>query len=77
MAIIVSMSTVTEIESALKELPLHEAQTVSQWLQGYLQQQSHVCTPQAALPDYAARRRQVMGDKVLPNMVLLDRELER
>ena len=29
------------------------------------------------LPDYAARRRMILGDKVLPNMVLLGREQER
>jgi hypothetical protein len=30
------MSTVPEIESGLKELPLEEAQRLSQWLQKYL-----------------------------------------
>jgi hypothetical protein len=29
------------------------------------------------LPDYAARRRRVMGDKVFPNLVLEARKLER
>jgi hypothetical protein len=33
-ALIPRMSTVAEIESALKELPLEEAQKLSQWLQG-------------------------------------------
>jgi hypothetical protein len=28
-------------------------------------------------PDAAARRRRIFGDKVLPNLVLLARELER
>ena len=28
-------------------------------------------------PDAAARRRKIFGDKVLPNLVLLARELER
>ena len=71
------MSTVPEIESALKELPLHEAQSVSHWLQDYLQQQNTLRSSPSAPPDYAARRRSIMGDKVLPNMVLLDRESER
>jgi hypothetical protein len=28
-------------------------------------------------PDAAARRRRICGDKILPNLVLLSRELER
>jgi len=76
------MSTVTEIESALKELPLREAKRLSQWLQKYLDQQTaaeaaKASTAAVKLPDYAARRRMILGDKVLPNMVLLDREQER
>ena len=65
------MSTVTEIETALKELPLEEAQRLGRWLQRYLDEQSaadSTRTTQASirLPDYAARRRMVLGDKVLP-----------
>ena len=30
-----------------------------------------------ALPDYAARRRQIFGDKILPNLVLVSRSEER
>ena len=76
------MSTVKEIESALKELPLDEAQRLSQWLQEYLDRQAAAKTARASqasisLPDYAARRRMILGDKVLPNMVILDREQER
>ena len=67
------MSSVTEIEAALRELPLPQAQGVAQWLQTYLDQQA---VPRAAsmptailkLPDYAARRRMICGDKVLPNI---------
>ncbi len=71
-----------EIESALKELPLQEVQAVAQWVQAYLEQQSGAktaSTPPVSvkLPDYAARRRMIFGDKVLPNMVLLAREEER
>ena len=76
------MSTVTEIETALKELPLQEAQKLAQWLQKYLDQQTAADTAPASqgkvrLPDYAARRRMILGDKVLPNMVMLGREQER
>ena len=34
------MSTVTEVETALKELPLEEAQRVDRWLQKYLGQET-------------------------------------
>jgi len=76
------MSTLVEIETALKELPLQEAQSVAQWLQKYLDQQGRVrntLAPQVSveLPDYAARRRRILGDKILPNMVMLGREQER
>ena len=76
------MSTVVEIETALKELPLQEAQSIAQWLQKYLDQQGcarNTPAPQVSvkLPDYAGRRRRILGDKILPNMVLLGREQER
>ena len=76
------MSTLVEIETALKELPLRDAQTIARWLQKYLDQQAMISSvppqqPQVRLPDYAARRRMIFGDKVLPNMVLLGREEER
>ena len=76
------MSTVLEIESSLKELPLHEVKKLAQWLQSYVAQQTASNNTQATptelrLPDYAARRRMILGDKVLPNMVLLSREQER
>lgn len=74
------MSTVTEIEAALEEIPLQDAQTIAQWLQKYLEQQTTsmpVAPAPLGLPDYAARRRMTFGDKVLPNMVLLGREEER
>lgn len=71
-----------EIETALKELPLQEAQSVAQWLQKYLDQQSrtrNTLAPQVSVkqPDYAARRRKILGDKILPNLVILGREQER
>ena len=75
------MSTAAEIEAALKGLPLQDAHAVAQWLQTYLEQQTvrRALSPPAPLrlPDYAARRRSIFGDKVLPNMVLLGREQER
>ena len=76
------MSTVLEIESALKGLPLHEAQKLAQWLQRYLDQQTAAnntrpISTELRLPDYAARRRMILGDKVLPNMVRVGRERER
>jgi hypothetical protein len=76
------MSTVAEIEAALKQLPVQEAQNIARWLQKYLEHLGDTKTPSASqtrltLPDYAARRRMIFGDKVLPNMVLLGREEER
>ena len=76
------MSTVLEIESAVKELPIHEAQELAQWLQSYVEKQTANDQAQRApaecgLPDYPARRRRIAGDKVLPNMVTLGREQER
>ncbi len=74
------MSTVLEIESAVKELPIHKAQKLAQWLQSYVDQQTATGGAQApsaecSLPDYAARRRMIVGDKVLPNMVTMGRLL--
>ena len=71
-----------EIRDALKQLPVREAQNIAQWLQQYLDHQGNTQAAAASqtrlrLPDYAARRRMILGDKVLPNMVLLGREEER
>ena len=76
------MSTVVEIESALKELPLPQAQEIARWLERHIEHQASskaASTKPAAvkLPDYATRRRMIFGDKELPNMVLLSREEER
>ena len=76
------MSTVAEIGHALKQLPVQEAQIIAQWLEEYLERRGGTKAPSAnqarlRLPDYAARRRMIFGDKVLPNMVLLGREQER
>ena len=70
------------IESAVMELPIHEVQELAQWLQNYVARQSAADKTQPSpekyrLPDYAARRRKIAGDKVLPNLVTLGREQER
>ncbi len=62
----------------MKQLPVQEAQNIAKWLQKYLEHQGDTRTTSASqirlrLPDYAARRRVILGDKVLPNMVLLGR----
>jgi len=76
------MSTVAEIKDALEQLPVQEAQNIAQWLQQYLERQGDTKSRSASpkrlkVPDYAARRRMIFGDKLLPNMVLLGREQER
>ena len=77
------MSKVQEIEAVLRQLPTQEQWQVARWLLDELEEGTG---PEAkwqngsrapALPDYAARRRRIFGDKVLPNMVLLSRSEER
>jgi hypothetical protein len=78
-----AMSKVLEIEAALRQLPAQEQWEVARWLLDALEEgngsaskgQNGGSVP--ALPDYAARRRQIFGDKVLPNMVLVSRSEER
>ena len=77
------MSKVLEIEAALGQLPAQEQWEVARWLLDALEQGTESaaygqkgCTA-SALPDYAARRRRIFGDKVLPNMVLVSRSKER
>jgi hypothetical protein len=79
------MSKVQEIESALRELPPQDKWEVARWLLDELDEttghQPDVTATNGGhtptLPDYAARRRRIFGDKVLPNMVLLARAEER
>ena len=81
------MKTVSEIETALRELPTQERWEVARWLLEDLhdvasasalsQAPSSNGGPIPPLPDYSARRRRIFGNKVLPNMVLLDRAEER
>jgi hypothetical protein len=42
------MSTVAEIEAALKQLPVQEAQNIARWLQKYLEQQGDTKTVTAS-----------------------------
>ena len=73
------MNTVGEIEDALKGLPLHDAQNIARWLLRHIDQKGGSKTvssdpAKVELPDYAARRRMILGDKILPNMVVPGRE---
>ncbi len=78
------MSSVLEIEEALKQLPAQEQLKIAYWLldevaqsdaKGESSNENSRRTPPA--PDYSARRRRIFGDKVLPNMVLVARAEER
>jgi len=77
------VSRVLEIEVALGQLPSQEQWEVDRWLLDALEQGTG-CAAEGqrggsapALPDYAARRRRIFGDKVLPNRVLVSRSEER
>jgi hypothetical protein len=79
------MSKVQEIESALRQLPTEERWEVARWLMEELEDTPRLQTDDSTSngrqtppsPDYAARRRRIFGDKVLPNMVLVARAEER
>jgi hypothetical protein len=64
------MSTVKEIKAAIAALPTAERAQLESWM--------HIQADQdpgrVALPDQAARRRNIYGQAVLPNTVLLERE---
>jgi hypothetical protein len=65
------MSTVLEIKAAIETLSPAEREELERLL--------HQSPPAAAplpLPDQAARRRRIFGDRVLPNLVLEARESE-
>jgi len=81
------MKSVSEIETALRQLPPQERWEIARWLLDDLQE-GIISQAQAGgsgdnagrtppLPDYSARRRRIFGNKVLPNMVLLARAEER
>jgi hypothetical protein len=77
------MSSVLEIERALKRLPREERWEVARWLLDDLHEatlgdasskKSESNSQKApSLPDYSARRRRIFGSKVLPNIVLAAR----
>jgi hypothetical protein len=76
------MSKVDEIEAALRQLPDPERWEVARWLLSELEksvtahgkaEHGHSAPPS---PDYAARRRLIFGEKVVPNMVLISRSEE-
>ena len=73
------MSSVTEIEQAIRQLPPQERLVIARWLLDDMQQNAGGVSdkPAPALPDYSARRRRIFGEKVLPNMVLAARTDER
>ncbi len=77
------MSKVLEIQSALRQLPSREQWEIARWLLDELEEgNGHAANGQngdsvPALPDYAARRRRIFGDKILPNMVLASRSEDR
>ena len=76
--------SVSEIEEALRQLTPQERLEIANRLLENLQE-SALTTGEvketggqpAQLPDYASRRRQIFGDKILPNMVLAARAEER
>jgi hypothetical protein len=67
----------------LRQLPAQDQWEVARWLLEALEERTGAAakgqnggsTP--VLLDYAARRRRIFGDKVLPNMVLVSRSEER
>ncbi len=65
------MSTVQEIKQAIDSLPAEERKKLEQLLQPVPRP-----TPMVSLPNQAERRRRILGDKVLPNLVIEARETE-
>jgi hypothetical protein len=76
------MNGVVEIESVLRQLPRQDKWQIARWLLEDLEENSHGQAAESSpgspvqLPDYAARRRRIFGEKILPNMVLAAREEE-
>jgi hypothetical protein len=66
------MSTVQEIKAAIAALSPAERAELERVLRKPVR-----ATKRLKLPDQAARRRRIFGDRVLPNLVLEARELER
>ena len=68
------MSTIQEIKAAIESLTPTQRAELERMLHQPVEPMDEKRLP---LPDYAARRRRIMGDKVYPNPVLEARELER
>ena len=66
------MSTLEEIKAAIETLSPAERQELECSLR-----RSALATEPLPLPDQGARRRRILGDRVLPNLVLEAREQER
>jgi len=60
------MSTLREIKAAIAALPTEERGELQDWLRTQAERPS----TQPKLPDQSARRRRILGTKVLPNTVL-------
>jgi hypothetical protein len=69
-----SMSTIQEIKAAIETLSPAERAELERLLH---QPTEPVGEKRLPLPDYAARRRRIFGNRILPNAVLEARELER
>jgi hypothetical protein len=77
------MSSILEIEKVLRQMSLDDRWEIARWLLDDLQEhtsnRAHAENSgdngqaTTGLPDYAARRRRIFGNKVLPNMVLAAR----
>ena len=70
---LVRMSTVQEIKAAIEALTPTQRAELERSLYAPA---DPVAESSVVLPDYAARRRRIFGDRVLPNMVLEAREAE-
>ncbi len=68
------MSTIQEIKAAIEALTPAQRAELDRLLRASAVPVEEKKLP---LPDYAARRRRILGDKVLPNLVLEARKLER
>ena len=73
-SMLLSMSAVNEIKTAIGTLSSQERAELERWLR---EQAAQPSSPSGIrLPDQAARRRRILGDKVLPNLVLEARHAE-
>ena len=66
------MSTVQEIKTAIESLSPAAREELERLLRPPAAPAGN-----APLPDYAERRRRIFGDRVLPNLVIEARKLER